>query len=341
MGFLANIRRHAPLALTGIEKLLRRIKGRFQRSVAGLANQQHSLNDKFGVPLGEITPIAHSQPVHGQPHGDNIDSLLNAICAAVTTPQAAARVLDRVLQDIVRPYHHGTFWGDRLLTLDKTAEFREDPAFQSALKQADSSTGANQYESPDGISWRYHTLIWAAKACLHLPGDFVECGVFRGDMTWMITQTVDLQSAGKRFYLYDTFAGLDPKYSSEEDFPDSPAFFRFIDREYRSSDIETHVRRRFRDEPHVVVTKGVVPDVLHDVSPERIAFLHLDMNSPRAEQAALEFLFSRIAPGGIIIFDDYGWKQFHKQKESADRTMAERGHVILELPTGQGLVVKN
>ncbi len=93
------------------------------------------------------------------------------------------------------------------------------------MKQADSSTGANQYESPDGISWRYNTLIWAAKSCIRRPGDFVECGVFRGDMTWMITEMVDLQSAGKRFYLYDTFAGQEPKYSSKDDFPDSGDFF--------------------------------------------------------------------------------------------------------------------
>jgi O-methyltransferase len=312
-------------------------KGFFRRSV-GL---KHLLSDKLGAPLRAVNRIASSTLIRGRLRAEAVDLLLSSICATATTPKLAARVLDRVLRDIVRPHHHAMFWGDRLLTLDKAAEFREDPAFQSALKQADSSTGANQYESPEGISWRYHTLIWAARTCLHLPGDFVECGVFRGDMTWMITQTVDLEAAGKRFYLYDTFAGLDPKYSSEDDFSDSPAFFRFIDQEYRSPDIEAHVRRRFREKPYVLVTKGVVPDILHDVSPERIAFLHLDLNSPRAEQAALEFLFSRIAPGGIIIFDDYGWKQFQKQKENTDRAMAKLGHVILELPTGQGLVVKN
>ena len=61
------------------------------------------------------------------------------------------------------------------------------------------------------------------------------------------------------------------------------------------------------------------------------------MNSPRAEQGALDILFNRVSPGGIIIFDDYGWKQYYRQKQSADRAMAQRGQVILELPTGQGL----
>jgi hypothetical protein len=66
----------------------------------------------------------------------------------------------------------------------------------------------------------------------------------------MIAQIVDVKGAGKRFYVYDTFAGLDPKYSSEDDFPETPQFFHFIDREYRAPDIEQHVRRRFRQSIH-------------------------------------------------------------------------------------------
>jgi O-methyltransferase len=269
-----------------------------------------------------------------------IESLLRAICSAAKTPEQAAMVLDRVLRDVVRRHHHSLFWGDRLLTLDKSADFREEPVFRAALREADSSTGANQYESPDGIAWRYHTLTWAARSCINLSGDFVECGVYRGDMTWMITQSLDLKASNKRFYLYDTFAGLDPNYSSADDFPVSPDFFRYVDREYSAPEIEGNVRLRFRDKPFVVVTKGVVPDVLHQVAPERVAFMHLDLNSPRAEIGALEILFDRVVHGGIIVFDDYGWKLFHKQKEAADRFMTERGQVILELPTGQGLMIR-
>jgi O-methyltransferase len=268
------------------------------------------------------------------------DVMFDAVCAATTTREQAAGVFDRVLQDIVQRQHNGLFWGDRMLTLDKCADFQQSPVFQEALKDADSSTGTNQYKSPDGISWRYHTLIWAAQTCLGLPGDFVECGTFHGDMSWMITQTVDVGGAGKKFYLYDTFSGLDSKYSSADDFPQSPDFYPFLNEEYSAPGIEEGVRQRFRDRPFIVVTRGVVPDVLEQAAPEHVAFLHLDMNSPQAETGALEILFDRISPGGIVVFDDYGWTQYHKQKEAADRFMATRGSVVLELPTGQGLAIK-
>jgi O-methyltransferase len=279
-----------------------------------------------------------AQRALGEP--TRLRTLRNAMRFKPRPAKLAALVFDLVLDNVVRPFHQSLFWGDRLLTLDKTAGFLAEPAFRAALAQADSSTGANQYQSPNGIAWRYHTLIWAARSCLALPGDFVECGVYRGDMTWMIAQTVDLKSAGKRFYLYDTFAGMAPNYSSAGDFPEDPQYFRFIDKEYRAPDIEGRVRRRFQDEDFIIVTKGIVPDILHQIAPGQIAFLHLDMNSPRAEAGALEVLFDRISPGGIIVFDDYGWKLYQKQKEAADSFMAARGQVILELPTGQGLTIK-
>ena len=92
--------------------------------------------------------------------------------------------------------------------------------------------------------------------------------------------------------------------------------------------------------PHVKIIRGFVAESFKIAVPERIAFLHIDLNSPAAEIAALEQLFDRVVSGGYIVFDDYGWKLFKKQREAEDRFMSDRGHSILELPTGQGLVIK-
>jgi hypothetical protein len=51
-------------------------------------------------------------------------------------------------------------------------------------------------------------------------------------------------------------------------------------------------------------------------------------------------LFDRVVPGAAIVFDDYGWRVFRRQKEAADAFMGARGLEVLELPSGQGLVVK-
>ena len=44
----------------------------------------------------------------------------------------------------------------------------------------------------------------------------------------------------------------------------------------------------------------------------------VDMNDADAELGALEMLFDRISPGGMIVFDDYGWTGYRAQKDAAD-----------------------
>jgi O-methyltransferase len=269
-----------------------------------------------------------------------LDRALGTLREHASAPQVAAPIFDAVLRAAVAPHHHSVFWGDRLLSLDKSAAFREDPRFAAAMRAVSSDTGATQYASPDGIAWRLHTLVWAARGALHVPGDFVECGVYKGDMSWVVTELVDLAGAGRSFYLYDTFEGFSPKYSSEDDFPLAPQFFHSADRGYHIPHLYESVCRRFSEKAYVKVVKGVVPDVLSQISPERIAFMHIDMNSAAPEIGALNLLFERISLGGMVIFDDYGWFLHKKQKDAEDRFMASRGQEILELPTGQGLLIK-
>jgi O-methyltransferase len=54
----------------------------------------------------------------------------------------------------------------------------------------------------------------------------------------------------------------------------------------------------------------------------------------------LEFFFDRLVTGGTIIFDDYGWLAYRAQEAAEDAWLAERGFSALELPTGQGLLIK-
>jgi O-methyltransferase len=247
---------------------------------------------------------------------------------------------DRLITGLLPHHHQRVYWGDRLLTLDKSMGFFDDPRFAAAYDRIRSSHQYDQYASPHTVAWRLHTLVWAAQRGLTLDGDFVECGVFRGDFAWMVAQMTDFSRQARTFYLYDTFDGFSPAYSSAADFPDAPDFFDFADRIYRDPTIYPEVIGKFADFPNIRVVRGVVPDVLSEAAPDRIAFMHIDLNSATAEIGALEILFDRVVSGGAIVFDDYGWHLFRKQKEAEDAFMAARGYRILELPTGQGLVVK-
>lgn len=262
--------------------------------------------------------------------------------SALDGPGRMAEFVDFVIAYLLPRDHRSIFWGDRMLTIDKSAGFLLDSAFRSAFKHIHGAHKYDQYNSSVTIAWRLHTLVWAARAALALPdGDFVECGVFRGDMAWFVGEVTNFATTGRQFHLYDSFQGFDPSQTTEEDFPGLPGFLDFANAIYGAEGLWESVQARFRDLGHFHLHKGYLPGTLErDGYPDRIAYLHIDLNVAPAEIACLNHLFGRVVPGGIIVFDDYGWKAFQRQKDAEDTFFGERGYHILELPTGQGLVVK-
>lgn len=249
-----------------------------------------------------------------------------------------ARLMDYTVE-CLRHDHLTISWGDRLLTLDKTAGFKDAAGFRDAFADIRGSHQYDQYNGPDSIAWRLNTLCWAARCGLRVGGDFVECGVFKGDMAWVILKVLGPENVPD-YYLYDSFEGFSTDYSSPGDFPLSPGFLDYANQFYKAAGLYEYVKKRFEPYPRVRVVKGFLPEALATACPEKIGFLHVDLNSPRAEVAVLSRLFDLVVPGGVIVFDDYGWKLFEKQKLAEDEFMKAYGYEILELPTGQGLVVK-
>jgi len=280
------------------------------------------------------------QQSNAPPSEEAVGTLADQCIAALGDHTVRAAFFDRLIERLLPAEHARVFWGDRMLTLGKSMGFLDEPRFAECYAQIRGSHRYDQYASPHTIAWRLHTLVWAARTGLALDGDFVECGVFKGDFAWVVAQMTDFDRQPRTFYLYDTFAGFAPAYSSVDDFPDSPSFFAFAHNVYADPAIYEEVRSKFTNYPNVRIVRGILPDTLATVAPARIAFLHVDLNSPAAEIGTLGVLFDRIVPNGVIVFDDYGWHQFRKQKQVEDAFMAERGYQILELPTGQGMVVK-
>lgn len=212
------------------------------------------------------------------------------------------------------------FMSDNLITYAHTRGFLTDQRFVAAV------IAANPRPEERAIAWRTHTLCWAADSAQALAGDFVECGTYRGYSAEVLMHFTG-GLPGRRLWLYDLF---DPTGGAGEG-RRMPA---------HAPDLAEQVRARFGSWDNVTVTKGKVPEVLAQGAPERIAFLHIDMNNADAERGALEELFHRVSPGGLIVLDDYGWGVYRTQKDSADDFMRANGASVLELPTGQGLVVK-
>ena len=85
----------------------------------------------------------------------------------------------------------------------------------------------------------------------------------------------------------------------------------------------------------------MLPESFNGNCPEKIAYLHIDLNSAKYEVEVLKVLFDKIVPGGILILDDYEWAGIYRtQKIAEDTWFDERQYRVMPLPTGQGLLIK-
>jgi hypothetical protein len=208
--------------------------------------------------------------------------------------------------------------------------FRNDPGFREAYARG---IEAGQGVDPH-FEWRIHIALWAAATALGVPGDFIECGVNAGFTSSAIMRALDWAKQPRRYYLVDTFKGPVMEQTSPADrdrvrsLLDAGAYVTDLDR----------VRANFAEWPNAVVVQGAVPEVLPGVPAERIAFLHIDMNAPAPECAALEYFWSKLSPGAVVLLDDYVRCEYPDLKGAFDATARQLQARILSLPTGQGLI---
>ena len=231
-------------------------------------------------------------------------------------------IIGHIVRALGLPYEDG-------LLSRHNRDFLEDPDFVRAYSRGIEASGDL------GWRWRVHIGLWAGSTAARLPGDFVECGVNRGFLSTAIMEYLDWNQIGKQFWLLDTFEGIDLSQLEGEEL----AAARQRNERMDVADAGS-VRAWFSQWRNVNVVEGPVPTTLPLVHAEEIAYLHLDMNSSAPEVAALEYFWTRLVSGAVVLFDDYGYRGYEAQKRALDALARRRDVLIASLPTGQGLLIR-
>lgn len=222
---------------------------------------------------------------------------------------------------------------DGLLTIHN-CEFMLDNKFVEAYSRGIKAAGTDFR-----WCWRVHVGLWAASMAQKVRGDFVECGVGNGFLSSAIMRYLDWNSLCKMFYLVDTFEGI-PVTADDQAALEIQANNETMMRTRRYADSFASVVENFSEWDNVKIVKGIVPDILEKIDASEVAYLHIDMNNPTPEVAAMDFFWDKITPGGVALFDDYAYKGSREQKKALDSCLRAKNVPILTLPTGQGLVLK-
>lgn len=162
---------------------------------------------------------------------------------------------------------------------------------------------------------RVQALIESVRYIVEEPvdGAIVECGVWKGGSMMAALLALDqLGVTDRSAYLFDTFEGMTEP--TREDDSVAWGFYKQYRREDGANDlarceldsVKANIAQCGYDDAKIHYIKGKVEDTLPEQAPESIALLRLDTDWYASTRHELEHLFPRLAPGGVLIIDDYG-----------------------------------
>lgn len=185
-----------------------------------------------------------------------------------------------------------------------------------------------------GVTKRSLYVIYQA---LHqissLPGDVVECGVYKGGSAYLIAGVTNKLAPDKNVLLFDTFTGLpdtnikyDPALDNKNTFQDTSV---------------ERVKALLGKYKNCNIYEGLYKETLKSVAEKTFCFVHVDCDLYDSIICACEFLYPRLKTGGMIVFDDYGYTiDWPGAKRAVDEFFCDKKEKPIHLPTGQGVIIK-
>jgi hypothetical protein len=187
---------------------------------------------------------------------------------------------------------------------------------------------------------RLYALIQAVRYVVAsaVPGDIAECGVWRGGSMMAAARTlVECGDLTRTLYLYDTYEGMTPPDGRDKGI-DGQSASELLEAQDKSDpnsvwcyatldDVRATMSRTAYPSERMHFVKGKVEDTIPASTPDRIAILRLDTDWYASTRHELEHLYPLLAPGGVLIIDDYG--HWAGCRQAVDEYFASRNLQVL------------
>lgn len=207
--------------------------------------------------------------------------------------------------------------------------WENDFAFNKVYEVAKEYTMVDEY--------RMYELFRLASQAAKLKGAFLEVGVWRGGSSVIIQAALDHVAANNKLYIADTFKGVVKAGSTKDTF--------YQGGEHADTNVD-FVKNLFSEVqkklPEILV--GIFPDDHKVLDIDQLAFLHSDVDAYESTKGIIEWCLPKMVKGGIIVFDDYGFRGAEGVTEYvneflANKFVSENFHFIHNL-NGHAILIK-
>jgi O-methyltransferase len=181
--------------------------------------------------------------------------------------------------------------------------------------------------------WRCYELWSLVSELRDVPGAILEVGVWRGGTGILMATRAAALGLDDPVYLCDTWAGV-----------------------VKTGDVDTYYRDGKHDDAsretvaalaaalgtrNVKLLQGVFPDETADqIADNRFRLCHCDVDVYRSAKDVFDWVWPRLEPGGMVVFDDYGFPACPGVTKFVDEQRLLGDRTVIHNLNGHGLVVK-
>jgi O-methyltransferase len=201
-------------------------------------------------------------------------------------------------------------------------EWWADGHFNAFLDRFDERQGFN--------TDRRLMLAELARLIEGVPGDTVECGVYRGAGSFLICSAVKRSGQARSHHIFDSFEGLSAPSTVDGSHWSPGDLSVALD----------EVKRNLAAFDGVQYHKGWIPERFDDVEGSKFAFVHVDVDLYEPTRDSIAFFYPRLSEGGFLVCDDYGFTTCPGATRAVDEFLADKPEKMIRLPDGGGLLVK-
>jgi len=135
-----------------------------------------------------------------------------------------------------------------------------------------------------------------------IPGDVVECGVYKGGTAAILARGATHSKLPRTVWLFDSFKGM-PE-ATEADGPGAADWVGSLTSSPKR--VERLLKRTGADLSRVRIVPGMFEETFPKAEIQQIALLNIDADWYESVKLCMETFYDKVMPGGFVSLDDYG-----------------------------------